>query len=138
MSEGKAKLRVICFHPQLREKLSSSLEEKSAVSIVNCQVRDTRGRGSEVLLTKSSKVETSPKNFTSINYTKDPAPVVTMNDVPAITHDQTITVMIKVMIVDPPEDVKKKRAALQGNKIALLETVKDAEGWCCGKKMSES
>ena len=57
VSDGKTRLRVICFQPQLREKLSSYLEGKSAVSLVNYQVREARGGSSEVVLTKSSKVE---------------------------------------------------------------------------------
>ena len=41
--DGKGSLRVICFQPQLRERLNSAFEEKSAVSLVNCQVREACG-----------------------------------------------------------------------------------------------
>ena len=92
------------------------------MSIVNCQVREARGGGSEVLLTKSSK---APKKFTSVNYTNEPAPVITMNDVPAITNDQTVTVM---MTVDPPEDVKKEMAATLRKQDCVIG---DSEG--CGR-----
>ena len=40
VSDEKTRLRVICFHPQLQEKLSNSLEGRSAVSLVNYQVKE--------------------------------------------------------------------------------------------------
>ena len=57
VNHGKGWPRVICFQPQLLEKLSSVLEN-SAVSLVNCQVRGGHGGISEVVFIKSLKKET--------------------------------------------------------------------------------
>ena len=108
--DGKGSVRVICFEPQLRAKLSSAFEEKSAaVSLVNCQVRAARGGGSEILLTKSSKVEASPKKFSGVDVAvrKEPA-VIKMNDVSTVTIDQAVTVTVKVISVEPPQEVKNR------------------------------
>lgn len=64
LSDDKDSVRVICFYPSLRNRMSSSFE-KDTVSLVNCQVCASRGGGSEILLTDTSKVEASPKKFDS-------------------------------------------------------------------------
>ena len=50
--DGKGSLRVISIQPQLRDRLNSAFKERSAVSLINCQVRGARGGGSEIVLTK--------------------------------------------------------------------------------------
>ena len=37
--DGKGSLRVISIQPQLRDRLNSAFKERSAVSLINCQVR---------------------------------------------------------------------------------------------------
>ena len=56
LSDGHSCVRVVCFEPSLRQAMSDSLEKKEPVSLVGCQVRGGLHGGSEVVLSKMSKV----------------------------------------------------------------------------------
>ena len=105
LCDGKNSIRLISFQPSLRSSLINSLEKKDAVSLVNCQVRGTQGGGPEVLLTNATKVEPSPKKFDTKISRKQP---VHMDDLPSITVDQTVTVIVKVKTVGQLEEVKNR------------------------------
>ena len=110
LSDDKDSVRVICFYPSLRNRMSSSFEKKDTVSLVNCQVRASRGGGSEILLTDTSKVEASPKKFDStvaLHCQKEPA-CVALNDLSSLVMGENVTVTVKVKSVDPPQEVKNR------------------------------
>ena len=80
------------------------------MSLVNCQVRASRGGGSEILLTDTSKVEASPKKFDSsvaVHCQKEPA-CVALNDLSSLVMGENVTVTVKVKSVDPPQEVKNR------------------------------
>ena len=58
---------------------------------------------------KTSKVEASPKKFSGVGMAvrKEPA-VIRMNDVGNITVDQNVTVTVKVINVDLPQEAKNR------------------------------
>ena len=63
MGDGKGDARLICFEPSLRDKMLPCFESKDSVRLVDCQVRAAQGGGSEILMTRSTKVQASPKKF---------------------------------------------------------------------------
>ncbi len=65
ISDRRNSVRVIFFEPALRSAMESAWQEKSAVSVVNCSVKEARSKedGMEIMVTKKSKIETSPRKF---------------------------------------------------------------------------
>ena len=58
---GNLCVLVMSFEPSLRDAMGDSLSKKEAISVVDCQVRRGLGSSSEILMSKFSKVQTSPK-----------------------------------------------------------------------------
>ena len=69
LSDEKGCVRLISFEPSLRDPLYDALTKKTPVSVFNCEIRDAREGGSELLVTGSCKVQSSPKKFNVSNIT---------------------------------------------------------------------
>ena len=104
--------------------MSSCFEKK------DCVVRESRGEGSEILLTDTSKVEGSPKKFDSsvaLLCQKEPA-CVALNDLSSLVMGEDVTVTVKVKSVDPQQEVKNREGKVLKKQDCV---VGDADG--CGR-----
>ena len=100
----------------------SSSFEKDTVSLVNCQVRASRGGGSEILTLRRWKVHR--KNLVAALLSA----CVALNDLSSLVMGEDVTVTVKVKSVDPPQKVKNT----EGNVLKKQDcVVGDADG--CGR-----
>ena len=109
LSDEKGCVRIISFEPSMRQPLYQSLSNKSPISVVNCQVRDAREGGQEILVSNTCKIQASPKKFDITTLRHQEPTTIQMNDVPSLATAQLVTVMIKAKTVDSPEKVKNRQ-----------------------------
>ena len=91
--------------------MSASMEKKEPVSLVCCQVRGGLGGASEIVLSKVSMVDQSPRKFNKeglMKAQKEDPPPTEVNDIHSIATNQQVTVTIKVKTVKPTEKVKNQ------------------------------
>lgn len=62
ISDGKDCVGLVSFELVLWPAMRDSLEKKDTVSLVGCQVRSGRGGESDIILSRATKVERSPKS----------------------------------------------------------------------------
>ena len=94
---------------------------------VDCQVHAGRGGGSEIVLSRLSKEEKSPKKIVNAESILPKEVVaVGLNDVSSLAVNQEVIVMIKVRDLDPLEHVKGRDGRLKKQDCV----VGDVEGCC--------
>ena len=116
VTDGKKTVRVVSFHPGLRNQMEKSRIEGSTVSIVNCQIKQATQVGSsdyEILASTRSTVEASPtKKFQLPQDLKlidpDTAADVELKDIRDLCVNQRVTVTVKVVEVMEPTSVTSK------------------------------
>ena len=115
MSDGRKSVRVVSFDPSLRSAMESAHTKGSSVTLVNCHIKavsgSSRGRDGEVeiMATTRSKVENSPRKFVVSSATVDEEPThVKLCDVDGCAVGQLVTVLAKVMHLEPPQEVNTK------------------------------
>ena len=128
LSDDKGCVRIISFEPSMRQPLYESLSKKSPISVVNCEVRDAREGGQEILVSNTCKIQASPKKFDVTTLKHQEPTMIQMNDVPSLAATQLVTVTIKAKTVDTPERIKNK----QGKELSKQDCiVGDSSG--CGR-----
>ena len=116
VTDGKKTVRVVSFDPSLRNQMEKSRMEGSAVSIVNCQIKQSTQVGSsdyEILASTRSTVEASPtKKFQlppDLTLLDPDTPVeVELKDLRDLRVNQRVTVTVKVVEVMEPTAVTTK------------------------------
>ena len=105
----------VSFDPSLRSAMESARTKGSSVTLVNCHITavsgSSRGRDGEVeiMATTRSKVENSPRKFVVSSATVDEEPThVKLCDVDGYAVGQLVTVLAKVMHLEPPQEVNTK------------------------------
>ena len=129
VSDGKKTCRVVSFEPGLRNKLEKSRLERSAVSIVNCQIKERSfNKGLEIMASNRSSVEpATSKSFELPPSTVDEniAVAVEVNECESLSINQRVTVVVKVLGTKEPTSVQTKA----GKKLEKQDcTIGDASG----------
>lgn len=91
LCDGKISVRVVSFEPCLKQAMYDSMED--SVSLVGCQVRSGVHGGSEIVMSKMTKVERSPRKFdesTLAMAQKQASAAVEVNDVSSLAMNQRV------------------------------------------------
>ena len=110
LTDGKSKVRFVGFDSKARDKLSDFHQNKEALSLSNCEVKECKySYDLEVVVRKSSeprsqsysKFEVSPNMF---DETDDH---ITMDEIPRLVNYQRVSVKVKVIGEEDATAVKK-------------------------------
>ena len=105
ISDGQAKMRVFGFDSGVRRKLLDYEGKEDAVMLSHCEVKRARqGDELEVLVTKFTKVEKSPKSF-DVSKGATCENVVEVSKVKELASFERVTVQEKAVRVDDSIDV---------------------------------
>ena len=102
---------MISFEPKLRPSLEKAREEKKSVALIRCKIQEGKfDQKLEIVTSKHTKVEFSPKKFKLDELHEEASPPVeiSIENVLEMPVDQSIAVIGKVVRVQPAVAVTSK------------------------------
>lgn len=109
ISDGTTSMRMVGFEKAQNDKLTTYYEQKLPITLEDCQVQKSHFSGGslEILLKRSTKFLTSPKNIDNTTIpVLVPMPTVSLGDLADIEEYQHVSVAAKVLRVDNQIEVK--------------------------------
>ena len=129
LTDGMKTARFVSFEPSLRPAIERFKNENMTVAISSCQIQENEyDKNLEIKATKQSRVQPSPKRF-KLDSTEEASDskFITTDDLPSIAINQAISIIGKIVHVDPPMEINSKK----GKKLTKQDCIlKDEKSSC--------
>ena len=126
ISDGTTVARFISFQPHLRDSIKKFKSEHAAIAISGCRIQQNEYSSNlEIVTSRNSTDDHSPKKF-KLEATNE-SQLITAEELSTIAVNQLVTLIGKVIRVDPSEKVTSKK----GEKLIKQDCIiKDTKSLC--------